>query len=123
MANPKFPGAIWDGSSKTRATALDKEPPRQVYRSPDGDDWSQIVEEMIAVEQALQTTTLIAGAGNTAALATSATVGFGFIPKVAGTPTGVPANVPAGYVAWCYNTTGHTIHVYDGGWKASAALT
>lgn len=123
MANPKYPAEIWDGSSSTRNSANDHEPPLQVYRSPDGADWGQIVAEMIAVEQALQTTTLIAGAGNTAALATNATTGFKLIPSVAGTPTGVPANVPTGYVALCYDSTGNILHVYNGGWKASAALT
>lgn len=122
MANAKFPGAIWDGSSKTRTNALDHEPPLQVYRSPDPDDWGQIVAEMIAVEGALATTTVIAGAGNTAALATNATKGFGYAPTCAGAPTGTPVGTPTGYVPWVYDTTDHKIYVYDGGWKATAAL-
>jgi len=48
MANANFPGSVWDGSSKTRKQTLDKEPPLQVYRSPDPDDWAQIAAEMVA---------------------------------------------------------------------------
>jgi len=74
MANANFPGSVWDGSSKTRKQTLDKEPPLQVYRSPDPDDWAQIAAEMVAPP-------------------------------------------------WCYDSTDNKIYVYNGGWKATVALT
>lgn len=52
----------------------------------------------------------------TAALATTATNGYVTIPTCAGTPTGVPANVPAGMAALIFDTTGNKFWVYDGGW-------
>lgn len=64
---------------------------------------------------------------NTAAIATSATDGFLYIPTVAGTPTGVPTTY-TGRIAMIYDTTGHTFWFYEGGaWKqpktpAAAAL-
>lgn len=122
MSQAKFPASIWDGSSATRTQALDKEGPLVVHRPPDPSDWSQAVAEIIAVEEALQTTTLIAGAGNTGVLAADATTGFKLIPVINGAPTGIPANVPTGYVALGYNKTAKTLCVYDGGWVASAAM-
>jgi hypothetical protein len=123
MSAAKFPASIWDGSSKTRSAAIDREPVGVVERAPDGFDWNQAVAELIAVEAALQTVTTIAGAGNTAALATTATKGFGYIPTCAGLPTGTPAGTPAGFVPWVYDTTNHKISVYDGGsWKQTPAL-
>ena len=83
----------------------------------------QSVAEIQAIETALTTTSLIAGANNTAALATGATTGFMFLPKVNGVPTGTPAAVPAGYLAAAYDYADHKIYVYDGGWKATAALS
>lgn len=124
MTTANFPASIWDGSSASRSAAIDKEPLSAIYRAPDPNDYAQIVAEMIAVQNALATVTTIAAAGNTAALATTATTGYGFIPKVAGLPTGVPASVPAGFVAWAYDSTNHKISVYDGGaWKQSVALS
>jgi hypothetical protein len=123
MANANFPASIWDGSSSTRSATIDKEPLNCIQRPPDAADWLQLVAETIAIENALATVTTIAGGGNTAALATGATTGFFFIPKVNGVPTGVPANVPAGYLAAAYDYADHKIYVYDGGWKATAALS
>lgn len=60
---------------------------------------------------------------NGGALATTATGGFLGIPTCAGTPTGVPANVPTGSVAMVYDTTNNKLYVYNGAWKASAAFT
>jgi hypothetical protein len=117
-----FPTSIWDGSSATRSATLDREPLNVIERAPDSADWQQGVAEIIAIETALTTTTLIAGAGNTATLANAATSGFAFLPKVNGTPTGVPAAVPAGYLASVYDYSAHKIWVYDAGWKATAAL-
>ena len=118
-----FPTSVWDGSSATRSAALDSEPLSVIQRAPDSADWQQGVAEIQAVETALTTTTLIAGAGNTAALATTATTGFAFLPKVNGVPTGVPTGVPAGYLAFAYDYADHKFYVYDGGWKASVALS
>ena len=57
------------------------------------------------------------------ALATNATLGFLTIPTCAGTPTGVPANIPTGQVPIIYDTTNNKIAVYNGAWKQTAALT
>jgi hypothetical protein len=51
-----------------------------------------------------------------AALATNATKGFIMIPTSAGTPTGVPADVPTGQVAMIYDTSAHQFWIYDGSW-------
>jgi hypothetical protein len=53
----------------------------------------------------------------TAAQATNATTGWLTIPSCAGTPTGVPANVPTGQVAMTYDSTNNKVYVYNGGWK------
>jgi hypothetical protein len=120
MSTPaaKFPAAVWNGLSANwqRGSLGDNE-------SPNHQDWDQAVAELIAIENSLATVTTIAAAGNTAALATSATTGFGYIPKVAGVPTGVPINTPAGFVPWVYDSTNHKISIYDGGWKQSVALS
>ena len=123
MATAFFPASTWDGSSATRSATLDKEPISAIVRAPDSADWDQSVAEIQAIENALTTTSLIAGANNTAALATGATTGFMFLPKVNGVPTGTPASVPAGYLAAAYDYADHKIYVYDGGWKATAALS
>ena len=58
-----------------------------------------------------------------AALATSATVGYVMIPSCAGAPTGVPADIPTGQVALHYDTTNNKLYVYSGSWRSTAALT
>lgn len=59
----------------------------------------------------------------TAALETSATVGYVMIPSCAGAPTGVPADIPTGQVALHYDSTNHKLYVYSGAWRSTAALT
>lgn len=61
-----------------------------------------------------------------AAISTSATDGFLYIPTSAGTPTGTPTTF-TGRVAIVYDTTNHQFWIYDSGWKqpktpAAAAL-
>lgn len=71
------------------------------------------------------TQNLIAGSLviGTAALSTSATDGFLYLPTCAGTPTGVPTS-RTGQSAVVYDTTNNKIAVYNGGaWKQTAALT
>ena len=51
----------------------------------------------------------------TAALATTATDGFLYIPTCAGTPTGVPT-AQTGAVAMVFDTTNNKLYIYDGGW-------
>jgi hypothetical protein len=51
-----------------------------------------------------------------AALTTTATNGFLYIPTCAGAPTGVPVT-QAGTVALVYDTTDHKLYIYDTAWK------
>lgn len=51
----------------------------------------------------------------TAALATTATDGFLYIPTCAGTPTGTPTAF-TGRVAMIFDTTNNKFWIYDGGW-------
>jgi hypothetical protein len=64
--------------------------------------------------------------GNTvtaeAARATTATDGFLYIPTCDGTPTGVPTAY-TGTVPIMFDTSTDKIYIYNGGWKATAALT
>ena len=48
------------------------------------------------------------------ALATNATLGLFGIPTVAGTPTGVPVDSGSGAAFVVYNTTSHSLNIYDG---------
>lgn len=58
-----------------------------------------------------------------AALSTSATAGFIYMPSCAGTPTGTPTT-HTGTVPFVYDTTNNKICVYNGGaWKKTVALT
>jgi hypothetical protein len=59
---------------------------------------------------------------NTAAIATSATDGFLYIPTCAGTPSGVPTTY-TGRSAIVYDTSNNKLAVYNGTWKQTAALT
>lgn len=52
-----------------------------------------------------------------AALATSATTGFLYIPSCAGTPSGTP-EAHTGTVATIYDTTNNKLYVYNGAWKS-----
>ena len=55
--------------------------------------------------------------------ATNQTFGFNFISSASGAPTGVPADVPAGCVALCWDGANKRICVRDGAdWFATAAL-
>lgn len=118
----QFPTSIWDGSSVTRLASGSEsgESPLDIYQAPDGADYQQIQAEVISLQNMLKK---LHGATNTAAVALAATSGHLKIPATAGVPTGVPADVPAGFVAIAYDTTNHKISVYDGGWKQSVALS
>jgi hypothetical protein len=52
-----------------------------------------------------------------AALSTSATDGFTYLPTCAGTPTGTPT-AKTGTVAAVYDTTNNKLYVYNGAWKS-----
>ena len=95
----KFPVSQWDGSSATRTATAAGEPIVEIYSTPSPDDYSQIMAEMRSVQ-------FNVGAGGGLS-ALSATAGFMFMPHCAGTPTGVPANVPSGYSAFVYDSTAH----------------
>ena len=49
-------------------------------------------------------------------LTTTATTGFGFMPTVSGTPTGVPVAKP-GYVPFLFDISANKLWVYNGAWK------
>ncbi len=51
-----------------------------------------------------------------AALPTSATDGFLYLPTTAGTPTGTPTSQP-GAVATVYDTTANKLCIYSGAWR------
>ncbi len=53
---------------------------------------------------------------NTAAISTSASDGFLYIPTCAGTPTGTPTAV-TGLIPMIYDTTNHQFWFYDTAWK------
>ena len=53
--------------------------------------------------------------GELAALATTATDGFEYIPTCAGTPTGVPTAY-TGHVPMVFDTTNNILYIYDGSW-------
>jgi hypothetical protein len=56
-------------------------------------------------------------AGNQAALATTATDGFLYVPTCAGTPTGVPTAI-TGMAPIVVNTTNNKLYFYSGGaWR------
>jgi hypothetical protein len=117
-----FPTSIWDGGSSDRSADLDDQPIKDIVRGPSENDWSKIVQETIAIENALATVRTLVGASNTAALATTATSGHHYVPTCAGTPTGVPAAI-TGFAAIVYDTTAHKLWIYDAGWKTSGAVS
>jgi hypothetical protein len=53
--------------------------------------------------------------GSGAALATTATGGFLYVPTCAGAPTGVPV-ARSGTCALVFDTTNDRLYVYDAGW-------
>lgn len=119
----KFPTSIWDGTSPTRPLAGESgQAAIDTYREPDGGDYAQAQAEIIALETAVTRNRLISGSPNTAALATTATAGHGYLPTCAGTPTGVPAAI-TGFAAMIYDTTAHKLWIYDAGWKTGGAIS
>ncbi|OGE30366.1 hypothetical protein A2631_01160 [Candidatus Daviesbacteria bacterium RIFCSPHIGHO2_01_FULL_44_29] len=60
--------------------------------------------------------------GQGAALATTATNGFLYLPSSAGLPTGVPTSY-TGSLAMEYDSTNNKLCVYNAAWKCSAALS
>lgn len=61
--------------------------------------------------------------GTNAALATTATAGFLYIPVTNGAPTGTPTNAGVNNAAIVFDRTNNKLYVYDGGWLSTAALT
>jgi len=57
----------------------------------------------------------------TAALATTATDGFLYVPSCAGVPTGTPTT-KTGRVALIFDTTNNDLYVYDGSWISIALV-
>lgn len=56
---------------------------------------------------------------NTAAIATTATDGFLYIPSCAGAPTGTPT-AKTGLTPMVYDSTNNHFYIYNGGWKSVA---
>lgn len=53
-----------------------------------------------------------------AAIATTATNGFLYIPTCAGTPTGTPTTY-TGRAPMVYDSTNNKLYIYNGGWKSA----
>lgn len=111
----KFP----DGSVSAPSITWATDTSAGLYHSGTGATGS-ILAAINGVKKAEVTATVLKTTGisvviGAAALATSATDGFLYIPTCAGTPTGVPT-AQTGTVAMVYDTTNHRLYVYDGGW-------
>ncbi|MCB1474385.1 MAG: DUF2793 domain-containing protein [Rhodobiaceae bacterium] len=76
-----------------------------------------VIDAVGAQEGLILTTTGSVIAGARAALATTATAGFLYVPTCAGTPTGTPA-AQTGKAALVYDTTNNRLYVHDGAWTA-----
>lgn len=99
-----FPSAIWDGlSANTERENL------QVYLSPDGDDWKQIVDEVIAIETRLGTSSV--GASNGSAVA--ATESVGVVNKTVLTLTDLEVDMTDAGAAGCHGS--HKIYDFPEG--------
>lgn len=92
----------------------------QVYGTTTGSKYASVKHDGT---NALFTTTAGQIAFASAANATGATTGYLTIPTSAGAPTGVPASVPTGQVAFQYDSTNNKLYIYNGAWKSTAALT
>lgn len=92
----------------TNTVSTDINPGRLIFRTTDATVAATPTERMRISE----TGSVIVG---TAALATTATDGFLYIPTCAGVPTGVPT-AQTGRVAMVFDTTNNKFMIYDGGW-------
>lgn len=50
-------------------------------------------------------------------LATTATLGFPFMPSCAGTPTGTPTSYAGAFIPFIYDLTNNNLKLYNSGWK------
>lgn len=81
-----------------------------VIDQPTGVDpvWYEKLKQMAAA--------INSGAIGAGALARTATSGFGFLPTMAGAPTGVPQAL-SGFVPCVFDTTNNKLWIYNGVWK------
>lgn len=77
--------------------------------------WSTNNAGSIGVRMLLSSGGSLVLGSTSAALATTATDGFLYIPTCAGLPTGVPTTW-TGTVPMIFNTTSNRLMIYDGGW-------
>lgn len=83
-------------------------------------NWSVLLQRDGGIWYQVSPVRFEGGFGNPtgAALGTTAVRGFSYIPTCAGTPTGVPVELPTGSVPMVFDTTGVKLWIYTGGaWK------
>lgn len=103
-----FPSAVWAGQSATRNSST--------VRRPDAADYQRLVDEIAALETFIRTN--FQTAQNAAATVQTDSTTQGWLPpRMTTTQMNAITSPPEGLVI--YNTTAHTLYVYNGtAWKA-----
>ncbi len=86
--------------------------------TPASDDEFYILDVSTGRTLKITYANLLAAIGiGTGLLLTTATTGFPTMPTCNGTPTGVPAGIAAGNVAYVYDTSANKLWIYNGSWR------